>query len=270
MTSILAYAEYGGMYSRIGFLLSHLPVCEHYCEPFGGSAAALLNRVPSPIETWNDRDGDVVAFFRVLRTDYDEFMRRVGLTPYSRSEYDDAIEPQGYDCDMDRACAFYTRARMVRGGLVNAATPGRWLYSRVDSRRGMSSSVSRWLGGQQDLVHVANRLLSVQIEKDDAQAIIRRYDSGGTLFFCDPPAAPFAISGRRSYGAVLGEDKHKELANTLHEISGMAAITGPSVRFMRDLYSDWVMLPMAGDGDDGDDAMWMNYRVLTMTSSRLV
>lgn len=39
----------------------------HYCEPFAGSAAVLLNRPPSPVETYNDLDGEVVNFFRVLR-----------------------------------------------------------------------------------------------------------------------------------------------------------------------------------------------------------
>jgi hypothetical protein len=30
----------------------------HYCEPFAGSGAVLLNKAPSSVETYNDIEGD--------------------------------------------------------------------------------------------------------------------------------------------------------------------------------------------------------------------
>ncbi len=64
---LILFAWYGGKFSHLDWLLPLLPSCHHYCEPFAGSAAVLLNRPPSPIETYNDLDGEVVNFFRVLR-----------------------------------------------------------------------------------------------------------------------------------------------------------------------------------------------------------
>ncbi|HUT02954.1 MAG TPA: DNA adenine methylase [bacterium] len=64
---MIAFGWYGGKYNHLEWLLPLLPKCHHYCEPFGGSAAVLLNREPSPIETYNDIHGEVVNFFRVLR-----------------------------------------------------------------------------------------------------------------------------------------------------------------------------------------------------------
>lgn len=49
---LIAFGWYGGKYSHLDWLLPLLPVCHHYCEPFAGSAAVLLNRPPSPIETY--------------------------------------------------------------------------------------------------------------------------------------------------------------------------------------------------------------------------
>src|SRR5437763_15623988 len=40
----IAFGWYGGKYSHLDWLLPLLPNCHHYCEPFGGSAAVLLNR----------------------------------------------------------------------------------------------------------------------------------------------------------------------------------------------------------------------------------
>ena len=80
----IAFGWYGGKYSHLDWLLPLLPECHHYCEPFGGSAAVLLNREPSPVETYNDMDGEVTNFFRVLRNSKDELIESIGLTPFSR------------------------------------------------------------------------------------------------------------------------------------------------------------------------------------------
>lgn len=91
----IAFGWYGGKYSHLDWLLPLLPSCHHYCEPFGGSAAVLINREPSPVETYNDVDSEVVNFFRVLRHQPDELVRQIGLTPFSREEYALAINSNG-------------------------------------------------------------------------------------------------------------------------------------------------------------------------------
>src|SRR5437763_7567247 len=83
----LAFGWYGGKFSHLDWLLPLLPACHHYCEPFAGSAAILLNRPPSPVETYNDLDGEVVNFFRVLRTEKDKLIEAIALTPFSREEF---------------------------------------------------------------------------------------------------------------------------------------------------------------------------------------
>ena len=79
----IAFGWYGGKFSHLDWLLPLLPKTTHYCEPYGGSAAVLLNRDPSPVETYNDIDGDLVNFFRVLRDNPDDLIRKIGLTPNS-------------------------------------------------------------------------------------------------------------------------------------------------------------------------------------------
>jgi len=50
---LIAFGWYGGKFSHLDWLLPLLPECHHYCEPFAGSAAVLLNRDPSPVEAYN-------------------------------------------------------------------------------------------------------------------------------------------------------------------------------------------------------------------------
>ncbi len=55
-------------------------VCRFWC-------AVLLNRESSPVETYNDIDGDVVEFFCVLRNRHEELIQAITLTLFSREEY---------------------------------------------------------------------------------------------------------------------------------------------------------------------------------------
>jgi hypothetical protein len=48
---LIPFGWYGGKFSHLDWLLPLLPDCHHYCEPFAGSGAVLLNREPSPMDT---------------------------------------------------------------------------------------------------------------------------------------------------------------------------------------------------------------------------
>jgi DNA adenine methylase len=154
---LIAFGWYGGKYSHLDWLLPFLPRTKHFCEPYGGSAAVLLNREPSPIETYNDLDGDLVNFFRVLRNKKEELIEKIGLTPFSHEEFSRAIAEKNNTSlsDMERARLFYVRARQARTGLAQVATPGRWAYCILSSRAEMAGAVSRWLGAVEDLPLIA-------------------------------------------------------------------------------------------------------------------
>src|SRR5258708_6284748 len=160
----IAFGWYGGKFSHLEWLLPLLPPCHHYCEPFAGSAAVLLNRAPSPVETYNDLDGEVVNFFRILRDDADNLTRAITLTPFSRQEFAAACQLDPALPALERARRFYIRARQVRTGLAQSASLGRWANCKATSRAGMSGVVSRWLGAAAMLPEIAERLLRVQIE----------------------------------------------------------------------------------------------------------
>src|SRR5207247_2046491 len=188
MGKLIAFGWYGGKFSHLGWLLPLLPKTRHFCEPFAGSAAVLLNREPSPVETYNDIDGELVNFFRVLRDQKEALIEAIGLTPFSREEFERAIsEPIEGLSELERARRFFVRARQVRTGLAQKASSGRWAHCLLTSRAEMSGAVSRWLGSIEDLPYIAHRLLRVQIEHGSAIDVIKRYDSKETLFYCDPP-----------------------------------------------------------------------------------
>jgi DNA adenine methylase len=261
----IVFGWYGGKFSHLEWLLPLLPTCRQYCEPFSGSAAVLLNRDPSQVETYNDVDGDVVNFFRVLRDRQDEFIRAITLTPFSREDYYIAIygKTTGIS-DLERARRFYIRARQTRTGLAQTATLGRWANCKNTSRAGMSGVVSRWLGGIGCLEEIAERLLRVQIENRPAVDVVKLYDDPGTLFYCDPPYLHATRGDNKAYGFEMDEEEHVALARALNECRGMVAVSGYRCDLMDELYNGWRRFDAPVKQCHSvkkarQESLWMNY-----------
>jgi len=233
---LIAFGWYGGKYSHLDWLLPLLPGCHHYCEPFAGSGAVLLNRPPAPVETYNDLDGEVANFFRVLRDHKDELTEKIGLTPFSREEFGLACEIDTALSPVERARRFYVRARQVRTGLAQTASLGRWANCKNTSRAGMSGVVSRWLGGVEQLPEIADRLLRVQIENRPAADVIRLYDETTTLFYCDPPYVHETRGDDKAYGHEMTDRDHRQLAAVLNAARGLVAISNYDCGLMGELY----------------------------------
>ena len=240
MSKLIAFGWYGGKYSHLDWLLPLLPETTHFCEPFGGSAAVLLNRVPSPVETYNDLDGEVVNFFEVLRDNSDELIRRIALTPFSREEFEIALSrPTKKISNLERARRFFICARQVRTGLAQKASAGRWANCTLTSRAGMAGAISRWLGSIDGLPEITQRLLRVQIENEPAIKVIKRYDSEETLFYCDPPYPHGSRGDSSAYAYEMKDEEHEELSEILHNVKGKVAISSYYCPLMKMLYHDW-------------------------------
>lgn len=261
----IVFGWYGGKFSHLEWLLPLLPPAHHYCEPFSGSAAVLLNRDPAPVETYNDMDGDAVNFFRVLRDQPDALIRMIALTPFAREEFHQAVTAPAAGMDeIERARRFYVRARQARTGLAQTATLGRWANCRNTSRGGMSGVVSRWLGGVDALEDVARRLLRVQIENRPAVEVISLYDGPDTLFYCDPPYLHATRGDRKAYGFEMDHEDHARLADRLHRARGKVALSGYRCDLMDTWYGHWRRFdapakPCHSVKTMRQECLWMNY-----------
>lgn len=262
---LIVFGWYGGKFSHLDWLLPLLPEAHHYCEPFAGSAAVLLNRSPAPVETYNDIDGEAVNFFKVLRDSAEELKRVISLTPFSREEFYRAVSgsTRGLS-ELERARRFYIRARQARTGLAQTASLGRWANCKNTSRAGMSGVVSRWLGGVDALEEIAERLLRVQIENRPASHVIHLYDSPKTLFYCDPPYLHETRGDSKAYRFEMEEEQHIELARSLKRCKGKVAISGYRCKLMDELYRGWrrfdaTLKHCHSIKKPRQECLWMNY-----------
>lgn len=277
--NISAMPYYGGKGSHLTWLLPLLPYTNHFIDLFGGSAAVLLNKQPTPIETYNDLDGAVVNFFKVLRDQPEELVRLLALTPFSRGERRHAyrtIDVQNYS-DVEKARLYYVLARQTRNQVAQRTTNNKtnsWRFTRDAIRHGMPAYVLQWQNTLDALAYVAARLKSVQLENYPALRIIELYNDPNTLIYADPPYASEtrARDKREIYMFEMTDQEHIDLAKSLHAFHGLVAVSGYRCRLYDDLYHDWnrfdmpVLAAAAVNGTNNTsesreriESLWTNY-----------
>ncbi len=239
---LIVFAWTGSKYKHLSWLLPLLPKCHHFVDVYGGAGSVIINRDPSPIETYNDLDSGLYTFFKTLRENPDGLINALSLTPYSREEYCMSIQERYNHAlpDIEKARLFHVRAEQNFRGCAHEAHSSKWGLSITSSSFGMASSTSKLQSKIKMLPTIAQRLLRVQIENSPAIKLINRLDTEDTLFYCDPP---YLKSAQRSpdvvYAHEMDEAQHIELAATLNNIKGRAAISGYESPLYDTLYKGW-------------------------------
>jgi DNA adenine methylase len=93
--------RYPGSKWRLGLWLSgYIAQIKHhtYLNPYCGSLADIFYKDPSPLETVNDIDKNIVNLFKVIRDHPDELARLIEFTPWDRSEYEEIL-PESITAD---------------------------------------------------------------------------------------------------------------------------------------------------------------------------
>lgn len=200
---------------------SHLPPHVCYVEPFGGSAAVLLNKARAEHEYYNDADLEVVHFFKVLRDHPQELIRAIDLTPYSRIELEWARYLELSDDPVERARRFYVRSWQARGGYGRNG----WKYT-IKARK-YSRSVDRW-AMTEHLGAIVARLKEVNIECGHWRSVVARYDAPSTLAYLDPPyiGNTRGRPDKRYVCEMLTEAEHAEMLDEIQGLESMVVLSG--------------------------------------------
>lgn len=213
--------------------MQFFPPHQTYVEPFGGAAGVLLQKPRAYAEIYNDLDGDVSNFFRVLRNPLQRAMliEAVTLTPYSRAEFEQSWEPA--EDPIERARRLAIRAQMGFGSA--GATKGQTGF-RIDSRREYGTAQQLWAYYPDQLADVGQRLAGVLIENAPAIDVMRQHDSAQTLHFVDPPYLHETRVRGAQYGRYyrheMSDEDHQALLTVLLDLDGFVVLSG----YPSDLY----------------------------------
>jgi DNA adenine methylase len=250
------FAYYGGKTTLAPQIVQLLPAHVHYVEPFAGGLSVLLAKPRSECETVNDLDGDLVAFWRVLRDQPEDLSRVCRLTPHSRQELADSCDLDGAPSDLERARRVWVRLTQSRS---NSMKPTGWRRS-LDGQRSLPTIAA---SHAEQILAVAERLDGVSLESRDALEVIRDY--GGEADVCLYVDPPYLGSTRASnYRLELTTDaEHVALADALHACKGPVVLSGYDAPLYESLFPDWHRLalkaPPAMSHDTGRvEVLWSN------------
>lgn len=190
----------------------------HYVEPYGGGLAVLLaNNREDISEVVNDLDGRLMNFWRGLQDPkrFEQFRRRVQVTPFSEVEYQEAE-------DLEDAASFFIRNRQSLAGRMDAFGS----LSRTRTRRGMNEQASAWLSVVDGLLDVHKRLRGVVILNQPALDVIRTEDGPRTLFYLDPPYVASTRVAPAVYRLEMTNRDHRDLLRLLETVEGKVMLSG--------------------------------------------
>lgn len=255
-----ALRYFGGKWILASWIIPFFPAHRTYVEPFGGAASVLLRKPRSYSEIYNDLDGELVRFFRVLQNadQCSELERRLRLTPFARDEFDLAYK-QTVD-PVEEARRLIIRSFMgfgANGHMVNGKTG-----FRSNSNRSGTTPAHDWANFPDELKTFCERLAGVVIENRDAFHVMRQHDSLETLFFLDPPYVHSTRGDvkRRRYNHEMTDGDHMKLCAAVRDLDGMVVLAG----YANDIYStelgwNFVMRDAHADGArDRTEVLWFN------------
>lgn len=145
-----------------------------YVEVFAGGGSVLLNKERSVREILNDKNGNLINLYRVVREHPDELKDRLLYVLHSREDFRFAqrrLAEFSYQDDIQWAADFFQVVKQSYAG------SGKQFCSVARSMWASFPVIDR----------VAGRLQGVTLENDDFGVIFQRYDSPNTVFYIDPP-----------------------------------------------------------------------------------
>lgn len=208
----------GGKTRLSNWVIDHIPDHTVYVEPFGGSAAVLLNKERSNVEVYNDLDGDLVQFFEVARDRPDELREWVRRTPYSEELHNKWTRAfysgERPDDPIERAGRFL----FLRYSQFAGKYEGPRGFKRDTPRTRVGESRT-WQSVPDRVDEICERLQGVSIQNRHVVDVIDHYDAPDVVFYLDPPY----LDKEHSYR--VDDFSHAELAGALEGIDGYAMVS---------------------------------------------
>ncbi|WP_129676268.1 DNA adenine methylase [Candidatus Chloroploca sp. Khr17] len=220
----------GGKSRLRKYIVPLIPAHTCFVDVFAGASWVLFGKPPSPVEVLNDKDEDLITFFRVVKYQPEALIEAFDLELVSRAEYVRlaSVEPSQLT-DVQRAHRFYY--------LIMAGWGGELAYPRFQTSVSDGGHGNRLFGALKTLRSriepVHQRLRTVIIENLDWRDCLKQYDSPTTVFYVDPP---YPGNGCNYAHNMRDWASHYALYDSLKQIKGKWIISSYDIPEIRDIF----------------------------------
>lgn len=268
-SKIIAFNYFGGKFTFIDELYQYFPpvsAFDHLVDLFAGSLVVSLNyqHAGKPlIKTANEINNDITNFFAVLRNQEEELLQLLELTPCSFQEYQNSWARS--EDPVEQARRFYIRVRQSFFGLGAQRRNKGWHMAKRHANCNGGETVSRWNNGIDKLREVAMVLRrNFQITPWSYEICIKKIDHPRAFFYADPPYSRRSRASYNDYKFEFTDDDHEALAAKLHQLDGLAMVSGYDCSLMNALYGDWNKAYLSRKknnirSSEVQEVVWFNY-----------
>lgn len=200
---------YGGKQIMLRHILPLIPPHTLYCEPFFGGGAVFFGKPPSEVEVINDSNGELINFYKVVKSQFAELQKEIQSTLHSREIYkrtEVIYQFPDMFSEVKRAWAFWVQTNQGFANMI-----GSWGFGKTNSKE-------KAIAFKRDafVKAYAERLKQVQIEHNDALTVIERCDDKSSFIYCDPPY----IGSHMGHYEGYTEAQYESLLQTLSRLKG--------------------------------------------------
>lgn len=252
---------HGGKWKLADWIIGYFPDHKVYVEPYGGAASVLIKKPRSYAEIYNDLDGEVVNFFRVMRDHGKELRLLVDLSPFAREEFE--LSYQATDDPIEQARRTVMRVFMGFGTDAHNKITG----FRANSNRSGTTPAHDWTNYPKAMPALIERFSGVVIENRDAMRVMSSHDSRETLHYVDPPYVHETRWKGGSYKHEMNDTQHEELAEFLLTLEGNIVLSGYRCDLYDDLYGDWKRIDRKAHADGARariESLWIKGEIKQM------
>lgn len=198
------------------YIIPLIPPHVVYTEAFCGGCAVLFGKEPSDCEVINDKNKELINFYRVAQTDYDALKREVEASLHSRDQHSHAkhimTHPQFFS-PVQRAWAVWIGSKLGFASMLD----GTFGYDRSGT-----TTLKLFNARDQFTEAICGRLRKVIVESEDGGNVIQRYDCPEAFHFVDPP---YVGSDCGHYSDTFNEQDFEELLGILSRVEGKFMLT---------------------------------------------
>jgi DNA adenine methylase len=248
---------YGGKQQMLGIILPLIPVHHIYTEAFFGGGAVFWAKEPAKVEFINDRNGEVVNFYSVLKRNFPELKKEIDATLHSEFQQKQAkaiyMNPAGHS-EVKRAWALWVLSHQS----FYAILTNTWKCSKERSFGNQLAKRRETLTGM-----YSSRLEHASIFCRDALDVIGKTDHEDAFHYVDPP---YFNADMGHYGDYTRED-FAALLDVLTHVRGKFMLSS----YPSDLLKEYVercgwhmteyVLPRAAGGGRKIEVLTVNYAV---------
>ena len=207
---------YGGKQTMLKHIIPLIPKHTLYTEAFAGGLAVLFAKEPSDIEVINDLNGELINFYKVCHTKFDELKTELLITLHSRDLHRYATfiynHPWHFN-EVKRAWAVWVLSKMSFASKLDGA------FGYDKAKNTMPKKIDYAIQNFDDKIY--ERLRRATIEHADALKIIKSRDTKNAFHFVDPPYIGSDLGHYKGYT----EYDFEQLLKLLSSIEGKFMLT---------------------------------------------